>query len=152
MFCNCLLWHLICWCQLNSETPYINFSGTLTLWGEYFHFSKEGFHMMSYQAKVIMTTRLVSFPHTLVLENTTKCYRTFCLVHTIIPHYNWGTGIFAYTLWWSWSKILAYIVVYSIQTGNQGAEQNHVHLNVYHIVQTLYYIIGMPAKKSNTGT
>ena len=38
---------------------------------------------------ILGTAMLVSFPHSLVLENTTKCPRSFHSIHTIIPNYNW---------------------------------------------------------------
>ena len=41
------------------------------------------------QVIILMTTMLVSSLHSMVLENTTKCYYFFYLVHTTIPNYEW---------------------------------------------------------------
>ena len=51
----------------------------------------EGFHVMSYQvnfASHIKLAPMVSSLHKTVLENTTKCFVTFYLVHTTLPYYN----------------------------------------------------------------
>ena len=53
------------------------------------------------QIIILGTAMLVSFLHSLVLENTTKCPRTLHLVHIIIPNYNRVTRILAQTLGWN---------------------------------------------------
>ena len=53
------------------------------------------------QIIILTTAILVSFFHSLVLENTTKCPRNFHLVHIIIPNFNWVTRILVHTLRWN---------------------------------------------------
>ena len=61
----------------------------------------EGSHVMSYQANFAShhtpNCHVGFLSHGAVLENTIKCPKTFYLVHTTIPNYNWVTRISAHT-------------------------------------------------------
>ena len=50
------------------------------------------------QVIILATAMLLSILHSSVLENTTKCPRTFNLVHITIPNCNWVTRILAHHL------------------------------------------------------
>ena len=56
------------------------------------------------QVIILATAMLVSFLHSAALENTTKCPRTYYLVHATIPNYNWVTRIIPHTLGWNFKS------------------------------------------------
>ena len=81
---------------------------------------------------ILATAMLVSSLHSRVLENTTKCYVTFYLVHTTIQNYNWIDKNISTHTWmqyqilpWSKSKFkcflfFLYTTLYKIETKRCG--------------------------------
>ena len=56
------------------------------------------------QVTILVAAMLVSLPHSLSLENTTKCPTTFHIVHIIIPNYSWVIRILVHTLRWNFKS------------------------------------------------